>query len=357
MKSKLNELKSIVAENCITIVLNTHRTAPDNQQDKILLKNLIKDTKNRLLESTDKRVAAHLIERLNELGDTVNHLHNQESLILFVNKDISEIVRLPMKVEDRVVIGDTFATRDLMRSMQLNSQYYVLVLSQQKARLIQAFNDKVVLEVTAPFPIDNEKLRPMSKGESANAKRQTDLIAEFFNQIDKVLNEIRKTTGLPVLICCEEANYHEYLKIADHKNTIFQTFLNGNRLDEKDHAIVKEAWEIVRSYIENRNNNRKSELEKAVGTGNYLSDINDIWRSIKEGKVQTVFVEQGLFKPAILKDDEIEVVTEDKNDSDHYVDDVLDELLELNMSFGGENVFLPKGELEKFNGFGAITRY
>lgn len=357
MKSKLNELKSIVSENCITIILNTHRTTPDNQKDKIVLKNLLKKAENRLLENTDKRVAAPLIERMNSLESTIDHTHNLESLILFVNDEISEFIRLPMEVTDRVIIGDTFATRDLMRSLHLNSQYYVLVLSQQNARLIQAFNDKVVKEIGLPFPIENKHYHPTTKQESAVANRQTSLIAEYFNQIDKEVNLIRKGTGLPVLICSDESNYNEYIKIADQRNTIFSTYLNGIRLEEKDHSIVKAAWDIIKGYVVKRNNNRKSELEEAVGTGKFLSDMNDIWRGIKDGMVQTVFVEQGLFKPAILKNDTIELVSEEHRDTDHYVDDILDELLEINMSYGGESVFLPKGELSKFNGYGAITRY
>jgi hypothetical protein len=357
MKSKLIELKSVVAENCITIILNTHRTAPDNQKDIIVIKNLITEAENRLIESTDKRVAANLIERIKELADSIDHSQNLESLILFVNEDISEIVRLPMKVEDRVIIGDTFATRDLMRAMHTNSQYYVLVLSQEKARLIQAFNDEVVKEVKGEFPFKNNQFNTSNWVDKSNATRKDNLIAEYFNQVDKAVNEVRKSTGLPVLICSEESNYNDYLKIADEKNTIFQTFLSGNRLENKDHEIVKEAWAIMKEYLVNRNDNRITELEKAVGTGNYLSDLNEIWKAIKNGKVQTVFVEQGLFKPALLKDDEIEIVSEDKSEDSNYIDDILDELLELNMSFGGENVFLPKGKLEKFNGYGAITRY
>src|SRR5690554_598334 len=357
MKSKLNELKSIVAENCITIILNTHRTTPDNQKDKIVLKNLVAETEKRLLENTDKRVATNLIERVKELESSIDHTLNLESLILFVNEDVSEFVRLPMKVEDRVIIDKTFATRDLMRTLHLNSRYYVLVLGQDKARLIEAFNDKVIKEVGKPFPFENKQLFGLSKQEAGNSALLKDRMAEYYNQLDKHVNEIRKESGLPVLIATDEQNYHEYLKTADHKDTIYQTFLGGNRLEDKDAAIVKDAWEIIKAYVTERNNKRKSKLDTAVGTGKYLSDMNDIWRAIKEGKVQTVFVEQGLFRPALLKNDEIEVVSEDKRGNENYIDDILDELLELNMSFGGENVFLPKGELDKFNGYGAITRY
>lgn len=357
MKRKLNELKSIVAENCVTLILNTHRTTPDNQKDKIVLKNLVAEAERRLLESADKRVAANLIDRIKNLEASIDHTLNLESLILFVNEDVSEYIRLPMKVEDRVIIGDTFATRDLMRTLHINSRYYVLVLGQGKSRLIEAFNDKVIKEVGKPFPFENQQLFGLSRQEAGNSTLLLNRMSEYFNQVDKKVNEVRHETGLPVLICTDEANYHEYLKVADHKDTIFQTFLSGSRLQDKDHAIVKDAWELIKEYIKERNNKRITELEKATGSGMFRSDINDIWRAIKEGKVQTVFVEQGLFKPALLKEDVIELVSEDKSDTENYVDDILDELLELNLSFGGENVFLPKGKLDKYNGYGAITRY
>lgn len=88
-----------------------------------------------------------------------------------------------------------------------------------------------------------------------------------------------------------------------------------------------------------------------------MSDTNEIWKAIFEGRIQTLFVEQGLFQPAIIKDDQIEYVSEDRCTETGVVDDIYDEMIEANMDFGGDVVFLPKGELDKFNGFGAITRY
>ena len=70
-----------------------------------------------------------------------------------------------------------------------------------------------------------------------------------------------------------------------------------------------------------------------------------------------MFIEQGLFQPAVIEDDSIVYVQDDKRADKDVIDDIYDELIELNMDFGGDAVFLPKGELEKFNGFAAITRY
>ncbi len=53
----------------------------------------------------------------------------------------------------------------------------------------------------------------------------------------------------------------------------------------------------------------------------------------------------------------ITLVSEDERTKKDVVDDIYDEMIEHNLDFGGNTVFLPKGELAKFNGFGAITRY
>ncbi len=357
MNITLKELKGIISESCVTIILNTHRTAPDNKKDPIALKNLIKEARERLFADESKRDAQKLVQRLLDLEAKIDHSHNLESLILFVNEDVAEYTRLPISVEDRVIIDRTFATRDLVRALHQETNYYILVISQQKTRLIEAFNDKVVSEIGKPFPIESTQTYSTSKVELSNAPRQNNLVAEFYNKVDKEVNNIRKDNPLPVLICSEQGGYHEYLRIADQKQSFFDTYLNGNRVGDKAHHIVTEAWKIVQDYTITKNNARKAELEKAVSTGRFLSDVNDIWRAILEGRVQTLFIEQGLFQPGLMEDNKITLVSEDERSKKDVVDDIYDELIEFNMSYGGDTVFLPQGELTDFNGFGAITRY
>ncbi len=189
MNITLKELKDIKSENCVTIILNTHRTSPDNKQDSLTLKNLIKEAEKRLIADEGKRDAQTLVQRLLDLEAKIDHSHNLESLILFVNETVSEYTRLPISVESRVVIDQTFATRDLVRALHQETNYYILVVSQQKTRLIEAFNDKVVSEIGNPFPIENTQFYSTNKAELSNASRQTNLIAEFFNRIDKQRSE------------------------------------------------------------------------------------------------------------------------------------------------------------------------
>ena len=357
MNLTLKELKDIVSESCITIALNTHRTKPDNQKDPLLLKNLIKEAEERLYADENKRDAKKLVQRLNDLESGIDHSYNLESLILFVNEDVAEYTRLPITVESRVVIGNTFATRDLVRALHLESNYFVLVLSRQKARLIEAFNDRVVNELSNSFPIENKQFYSTNKAELADASRQTNLIAEFFNRIDKEVNATRKENPLPALICSEEANFYEYLKIADQQSSIYEIYLNKNRVEEKAHHMIEQAWKIVQDVNKEKNRARKAELQRSVSAGKFLSDINDIRKAILEGRVQTLFIEQGLFQPGIMEANHIIIVSDEERNKKEVVDDIYDEMIEINMNYGGDVVFLPKGELNKFGGFVAVTRY
>ena len=357
MNAILKKFKDVVSENCITIIMNTHRTKPDYLTDGTRLKNLIKEAENKIQAIAGKQDAAILIDRLNDLANKIDHSHNLESLILFVNKEIADYTRLPIAVEDRTVVDRTFVTRDLVRAMHQETSYYVLVLSQEKVRLIEATNDKVVAEVGVPFPIINDQFDTTEWVDKSNMSRQRNLLTEFFNQVDKDVNKIRNNNPLPVLICSVEENYNAYLKIADRKNSILDIFLNKNRIDKKDHAIVTEAWKIVQEYIIKRNNARKVELKEAVSANQFLADTNEIWRAIDQGRIQTLFIEQGLFQPAVMKEGVITYVSDNERNNKGVIEDIYDEMIERNMILGGDVVFLPKGELKKFNGFGATTKH
>src|SRR5690606_39931931 len=110
--------------------------------------------------------------------------------------------------------------------------------------------------------------------------------------------------------------------------TLFRSdvFLNKNQIGEKDHAIVNEAWKLVEAHLVKQNNERKSELEKAVSDNKFLSDTNEIYKAITEGKIQTLFIEQGLFQPAVMENDEIIYVSNEHRSNTDVIDDIYDEL-------------------------------
>ena len=355
MNSLLKKVKNINAEACVSIILNTHRTKPENQKDSINLKNLIKIAKERLYDDYDKRFVWPIIENLDKVADSINHNYNLESLIVFVNKDFADYTRLPIKVKDRVIINNTFATRAIVRAMHQETGYYVLVLSRQNARLIEAYNDKVVQEFAGNFPVKNT-IYTTDKTKLSTAKGKDILIEEFFNRVDKLVLNTIKEKPLPILLAAEIRNFDYYQKIADKKDLILG-HINRNRDDEEPHHIVADAWKVVLAIIKKKQATRISELKKAVSTGKFSSDYNEIWNSIQQGKGQTLFVTKGFFQPALLVNNKITLVDRLEKDQKGIVDDIIDELIELNLAFGGDTVFMEGNEFKHFNNVALITRY
>jgi hypothetical protein len=356
MDTLLREIKNIKSDCCVTVILNTHRTAPDSQKDPILLKNLLKEVEERLTQKCDKQVLISILKRLKKLSESIDHSHNLESLVVFANEEMADYTRLTVPVKSRVVIGKTFATRDLVRAMHEESTYYVLVLSRQNARLIEAHNDKVMLEFTQNFPLKNDTLFTTDRLKLSTAKGTDYLIEEFFNHVDKVLQKAIAPNHAPVLVATEERNFHHYMKVADHKEIIIG-HLNKNRDDEKAHHIVTEAWPVVHAAIIDRNQQRLNELQKAANSGKKVSDLNDIWTAIHEGRGQTLFIKKGTFQAAITERGKITPVRESENSRENFVDDIIDEMIELNLKYGGEAVFIEGNGLDQYNGLVLLTRY
>lgn len=356
MNPILKNVKNLSSECCVTILLNTHRTVPDNQKDPIVLKNLIKQAGTRLAEECNPAKAPVFVKKLEELADSIDHRHNLESLILFVNEQVAEYTRLPIHVDERVVIDETFATRDLIRSMNEETAYYILVLSRDKARLIQAYNDRVIAENTDIFPIKNVGLQGKGGAEGSLGGRQTNLQQEFFNIVDKQVVAINKKSPAPVFIVTDEANYHQYMKIADNKD-IIKGYFAGNRDHEKPHQIISAVWPMVLESRKERLQERIGELKAAQGAGKVLSDFNDIWTAVNQGRGKTLFVKQGYFQPAKINGDTLEIIESGNPEGAGIVDDIIDEIIEANMSNGGDAVFITGDELNEYQGLALVTRF
>lgn len=356
MKELLEKIKDIETECCVTIILNTHRTKPDIQKDAIMLKNLATEAEAKLYALYDKRLAQSMSGRIRQIVGNIDYGNNLDSLILFVSEDIAEFVSLPIEVENRIVVGNKFATRDLIRALHLQEEYYILVLSRDKARLIEALNDKEIREVGDPFPFENINLYPSTDKEQSKPKQVDLLIEEFFNRVDKALWVTINEKPHSVMICTEERNFHHYMKITDHKEKIIG-HLNLNLMADKGSKIVLEAWPIILNHLKEENKQRIEELHKAVNSGNFVSDTSEIWRAVNEGRGQTLFIKQNLVQPAKVANNMVEVLEGPSLVQEDATDDIIERLVEVTMRNGGNVVFLSEDELQDFQGLALTTRF
>ena len=349
MENTLKRIKDIQSDCCVTLLLNTHRNSPQSKKDDIALKNLVTEAEKRLTEECDDETAGVVFKKLNDLASSIDARYNFESLALFVNRDIAEFIRMPIEVEDRVVISNTFATRDLSRLLRKELNYYVLVLSREKARLIEAVGDKEIAEIHNGFPMENAF---SVAGEGKLFNRETSMVLEFFGNVNEQLNEVQHEKRLPVFICTDKSNYNDYLRAAEQPENI-NGIVEGNRDDEDANNIVEAAWPVASNWLRDKNKKKLVELTQNAGGEDFETDFTQIWKAIIEGKGRTLYVKEGYIQPARLENNTVKPAP----DSEANVDDIIDEMIERNNEMGGDTVFVAGDELKEYNNLVLLKRF
>jgi hypothetical protein len=355
IESVLKEIKDVLDYPSVTILLKTHRSHPENKKDSTKLRNLLKEAENRLLEEFNKREVGAVLENLKKYEDGFDHNLNLDSLVIFVNKDIANHVRLPIEVESRVIIDQNFATRDLVRALHKSEHYYILRLNLNNVQLFEAFADRPVKEVVGNgFPIENNLYNTDTLKRSMGEK-QDNMSREFFNRVDKTFQDFYKSHPAGLVITGADRNIAFYKEICDNDRMIMGE-IKKNLDNLSTYEMVKEAWPVALDYIKQSKSEALDLLGSAVGQNKFASDLTDIWKMVNQGRGDVLLVENDFFQPAIIQQDGSLKLAEDQNEPG-VIDDIIDELMEVHLSMGGRVVFMDPGQLDNHQKIALILRY
>ena len=100
----MKRLQGVQNYPSLSLLAPTHRTAPANQKDRIVVKNLVAKGLERLHAEFKKRDVAPLVQKLDKLVDQVDWENSLDGLALFVGKDVAKAVPLPFRVKARFVL-------------------------------------------------------------------------------------------------------------------------------------------------------------------------------------------------------------------------------------------------------------
>lgn len=137
-KEFINELLTIAQGPCLSLYMPTHRSHPENLQDPIRFKNLVKQLEESLqLKYSSAEVKKYIepMEALVDDDDLWNHTSN--GLAIFSADGLMKVVGLPVSVDELAMVADSFHTKPLRQYLQSTDRYHVLGLSLQEVRLFE----------------------------------------------------------------------------------------------------------------------------------------------------------------------------------------------------------------------------
>ena len=370
MKATLKSLRETKADPAVSVFVKTHRNHPANETDPIALKNQLKVVEERLTQEYDKQTATVILDNIHNKTNDLNHNYNLDTLAIFASTDDVQIIRMPLDTQERVVIANSFATRDLVRDMASAVHYYAVVLTQHKARLIEAANDRVVAEFekdsdkqnnmeNIPFPIDNNNPYMTGDGSSdRSANNESSYLKEYFNQVDKSVQELWGEHKMPLVIIGDTKNIGYYKEVCDRPENIIATVSNVTQLEEGSaQHIIDGVQTAIEDYRTSLHQDALGEIDKARGADMLRTDLQEIYRGAYQGIGERLYVRRGYMQPAMIDEEAQTLKVADDASAKGVTDDAVGDIIEHVMHNGGDVVFMPADIMDADQPIALVTRY
>src|SRR5262245_41019930 len=355
----LRELQQVHVYPCLTITLPMHRTSPDNKQDPIRVKNLVTEATNRLRGEFSKREVSPLIERLDALVAEIDYNHALDGLVLAVNHDMAREYPLPFPLSERVVVDDTFFTRDLVHALNRARRYWVLSLSEQATCLYAATREDLEEIRTGGFPMRHsgpggDTVLPGGLGVNRSAYRD-ERHRQFFREVDKAFQAFMDEDPLPLALAGVD-RYLAFFREVSAARDIIAT-LPGNFDHLSAHDLGRRIWPTVREGFTVRRREVLRHLEAAVRLNRAAPTLGEVWHLAGLGRGQVLVVEEGYHQPARLNEwGQLNLNVDDPTAPD-IMDDAVDEVITTVLAKGGQVVFVEDGDLALHDRIAMVLRY
>ena len=362
---------------CISLYQPTHRHHPENEQDPIRFRNLVKALEESLRRKYPTREVQPLLEQFRALAiDRDFWNHALDGLAVLGALGIFRVYRLQRPVAELAIVADSFHTKPLMRIRQSADRYQVLGLTLTEIKLFEGNRDALdEVELAQGVPrtvgeaLGEELTEPhqtvaayggvrgpaMKHGHGAKSD-EADIDAErFFRAVDRaVLEHHSRPSELPLLLAALPEHHHLFRKVSDNP------FLMAEGIDaHPDSLPIDELRDRAWGGVEPHYRARLAQLVETFGgarsAGLGADEPAQIAEAAVAGRVATLLIEADRQIPGRI--DSATGALELGELTHPEVDDILDDLGALVMGAGGRVVVVPAEQMPTPTGVAAIYRY
>ncbi len=375
-KEFIQELLKNEQAPCISLYMPTHRSHPENLQDPIRFKNLVKELEASLSQKYASGEVKKQLEPIEALASDENLWnHTSNGLAIFSADGLLKMVSLSVEVEELAIVADSFHTKPLRQYLQSADRYFVLGLSLHGIRLFEGNRHSLVehelvdelLEPVANDAVDAlvdansipdaslDNLNIQNVGGS-NIDEEDKDNESFFRDVSNLIYErYTRPTGWPVILAALPAHHSLYHKLNKDNLLLHKSIaINPTSISADKLAVL--AWEIMEPEYLLKLDGYVSRFEQAKANDKGSDDVKLVAVAAVEGRVDTLLVEADRMI-AMRITNLVTGNTQNKDLTNPKVDDLLDDMAELVTQMGGHVIVLPAEKIPSKTGLAAIFRY
>ncbi len=375
-QASLAEIASFKGQPCLSLYQPTHRCHPDNQQDPIRFRHLVKALETSLQQQHATDAVKALVEPFEALAQDQDFWnHTLDGLAVLGAPGLFRVLLLQRPVAELAVVSDSFHTKPLRQWLQSTGRYQVLALSLNKVQLFEGDRnalDAVALAAGVPqtmtAALGDERTDPrasvssyggiggghmaMHHGQGGKKDEIEGDAERFFRAVDRaVLEHHSRPSGLPLMLAALPEHHHLFREVS-HNPFLMAGGLMVDPQGLTHDQLRERAWAVA------------APLQQAVWTDAYAAaaakglgseDLSQVAHAAVAGRVATLLIEAERQVAGRIDGSTGRIDAADLGSP--RVDDMLDDLGALVERMGGEVHVLPAERMPSRTGVAASFRH
>ncbi|WP_435972673.1 chemotaxis protein [Streptomyces sp. Qhu_M48] len=343
----------------LSLVMPTHRREPENAQDPVRLRNLVAAAEKAVQDDpgVTRERRDDVLDQLRRAVAEIDLSHAEEGLVIFVAPGEHYVWTVARTVPERVVVADTFLTRNLVAAQAAEQPSWTLAVAADRVSLWSGSPEQVTEHTEDGFPLT----RSLEDPDAERKERVGDLPStfqdeatrQFLREAHTALRVVLSSEPRPMYVIGEPAA----LALLEDTGPLppGTTPIHRGGLARGPAAAVKEAVEPARAAREAAASTTVvAELDAARGRREFAGGIDEVWQAVKEGRMRLLAVEDHY--RTVVRDEGGHLEPAEPAEPEAR-DDMVDEIVERALDTGAEVQFVRDDTLLDMDRIAGVLRY
>ncbi len=309
---QLRELIEPVTPPCVSIYIPTHRSGAEVKQGQIRLKNLLKKAEDQLAsQGLRQGEIKEMLEPVQNLCENSGFWQYQsDGLAVFRSADKFLYYRLPLHVDELLVITDRFHVKPLLRLFTEDGRFYLLALSKKEVRFFQctrfgareialpqgtprSLSEVLALKGTEKqVQVHTAGAAALFHGHGSRTEEEKQDLREFFRLVDRGVHEVLRDDHAPLVLAGVEYLRAIYRDVNTYPHLI-ENGVTGTPEGRRPEELQSKAWAVVEPHFRRAREEAARRFQDSVGAGKASTDIKTVVPAACQGRVDQLFVAVG----------------------------------------------------------------
>lgn len=334
----LDDLQRRRCTPSITLLVNTRPGPRISAEDAARIDQFLAEAAARVGAEVDSTAGWEVMAGLRRLVREHLETPTPTAYAFCASPEVVVAVRLGREVRERVVIDDTFATRDLVADLNRTARWRAVTCSERRVRLLLGDRDRLLEVRDDTFPM----VRAEDEGDEVWQHRVLD-----------ALRAEHASYPLPAVVAGVDRSVRRS-GVDGVLMVVGQAVGNHDRTPAAE--LHRHLWPLVDGYLDTGRQRAMERLEQARSTRRYAGGIDEVWALAREGRVDLLVVEES-FQVSARVDEHDQLLPADGSRGPGVVEDVVDDTIEAVLLRGGRAVMVPDDQLQGSDRIAAVLRY